>query len=111
MLLTVICTLSFLVRAGLVLFCEIEGQPDDDNWPICERTHVFVLSYYILSEILPSTLLLYILRELPRRNDAASSPASSPAPANATSLANPASAPSTPTPPPTERSPLLATKS
>ena len=107
MLLTVICTLSFLVRAALVLFCEIEGQPDDENWPVCERTHIFVLCYYCLSEIVPSTLLLYILRELPRRNDGIApsphpSPSASPLPANTTTLVDPAASPA-----PTERSPLI----
>ena len=94
--LSIICTTSFLVRAGMVIYWTLQlqlicsrtplkggdgtiaysnigigklfigdGGGDDDNSG-CVRQEPYIFAYYIISEVIPSLLLLYILRELPK---------------------------------------------
>ena len=67
--LTGICTTSFMLRTGMIVmfFVKLEEQKHEDQTLGREGNLVFVVFYYIISEIVPSCLLLYILRELPRR--------------------------------------------
>lgn len=64
---TAICTTAFAIRAVLVAYCAIESQKaslDLLSHPVLDAI------YYILVEILPSTLVLFILRKLPPRRAA-----------------------------------------
>ena len=67
--LTAICTTSFLLRTGMIVmfFVKLEEQKHKESTLGREGNLVFVVFYYIISEVIPSCLLLYILRELPRR--------------------------------------------
>ena len=67
--LTAICTTSFMLRTGMIImfFVKLEKQKHDQHTLGREGNLLFVVFYYIISEVIPSCLLLYILRELPRR--------------------------------------------
>lgn len=57
-----ICTFCFLTRAGMVFYAAFD--PRDGNLDV--MTHPLLnLIYYCLVELLPSALVLYILRKLP----------------------------------------------
>ena len=59
---TTICTFCFIVRSGMVFFAALDprdGSLNVMNHPILN----FV--YYLLVELIPSALVLYILRKLP----------------------------------------------
>ncbi|KAL2343803.1 hypothetical protein Fmac_005088 [Flemingia macrophylla] len=60
---TSICCTCFLIRCVLLAFSAFEEDPDLDvaNHPILN------LMYYLLVEIVPSALVLFILRKLPPR--------------------------------------------
>jgi len=76
--LTVICTTSCLLRGGVLGFCIFDefdirfhlhgdmvvGQHSD---PFCETSMLFMAMYYVMSEVAPSFLLLYVLRDLPKK--------------------------------------------
>ncbi|KAL6199307.1 hypothetical protein ACLB2K_029091 [Fragaria x ananassa] len=63
---TAICFTCFVVRCVMMGFCAFDKAADLDvlNHPVLS------LVYYLLVEILPSSLVLFILRKLPRRNSA-----------------------------------------
>lgn len=66
-LVTAICTTAFAIRAVLVAYCAIQSKKaslDLLSHPVLDAI------YYILVEILPSTLVLFILRKLPPRRAA-----------------------------------------
>jgi len=77
-LLTVICTTSCLLRGGILGFCIFDefdinfrlhgdmvvGQHSE---PFCETSILFMTMYYVMSEVTPSFLLLYVLRDLPKK--------------------------------------------
>ncbi len=67
--LTAICTTSFMLRTGMIImfFVKLEEQKHEDRTLGREGNLIFVVFYYISAEVIPSCLLLYILRELPRR--------------------------------------------
>ncbi len=67
--LTGICTTAFMLRTGMIImfFVDLERERLQNKSPGAEGNILFVIFYYVLSEIIPSCLLLYILRELPRR--------------------------------------------
>ena len=67
--LTGICTTSFMLRTGMIIvfFVKLEEQKHSDATLGREGNLLYVVFYYIFSEVIPSCLLLYILRELPRR--------------------------------------------
>ncbi|KAK9935683.1 hypothetical protein M0R45_022772 [Rubus argutus] len=58
---TTICFTCFLVRCIMMCFCAFDKAADLDvlNHPVLN------LIYYLLVEILPSSLVLFILRKLP----------------------------------------------
>lgn len=59
---TVICTTCFTVRASMLMFSTVNEDIDVND--------AYIMSYYLLAEVLPSALVLFILRKLPppRRN-------------------------------------------
>ncbi|KAL6205570.1 hypothetical protein ACLB2K_022828 [Fragaria x ananassa] len=63
---TAICFTCFVVRCVMMGFCAFDKAADLDvlNHPVLS------LVYYLLVEIFPSSLVLFILRKLPRRNSA-----------------------------------------
>jgi len=66
---TLICTTCFVVRAGLLIFSTFYRAIDVND--------IFIGGYYLVVEILPSALVLFILRKLPpKKNTKTSSTAS-----------------------------------
>lgn len=69
---------QFLSRAGMVIFwtermqllCSQTPANSDSNSTSyevqCDKEAPYIFVYYIISEVIPSLLLLYILRELPK---------------------------------------------
>lgn len=58
---TVICTSCFVLRAALLIFSTVDRAVDVNDW--------FIGGYYLVVEILPSALVLFILRKLPPKKD------------------------------------------
>jgi len=58
---TVICTTCFITRAALLILSTVDRAVDVKDW--------FIGGYYFIVEILPSALVLFILRKLPPRRD------------------------------------------
>jgi len=54
-----ICTSCFLLRVGLLIFSTMTSLEDSQDW--------FVGCYYGLVEVVPSLLVLFILRKLPSK--------------------------------------------
>jgi len=58
---SIICTTCFFVRAGLLIFSTVDRAIDVND--------IFIGCYYLVVEILPSALVLFILRKLPPSRD------------------------------------------
>jgi len=58
---TIICTTCFVTRAGLLIFSTVDRAIDVND--------LFIGGYYFIVEILPSALVLFILRKLPPKRD------------------------------------------
>mmetsp|Transcript_22723 Transcript_22723/g.31649 ORF Transcript_22723/g.31649 Transcript_22723/m.31649 type:complete len:288 (+) Transcript_22723:93-956(+) len=54
---TVICTTCFTIRAAMVIYVIVNTSIDKND--------VYIFLYYLIVEIIPSLLVLYILRKLP----------------------------------------------
>jgi len=61
---TLICTSCFFIRAGLLIFSTVDRAIDVND--------IFIGCYYLGVEILPSALVLFILRKLPPSKDSRS---------------------------------------
>lgn len=66
---TVICTTCFILRAGLLIFSTFDLAMDVNDY--------FIGAYYLSVEVVPSALVLFILRKLPPKKDGAT-PGSTP---------------------------------
>jgi len=58
---TIICTTCFVLRAALLIFSTVDRAMDVND--------LFIGGYYFVVEILPSALVLFILRKLPPKRD------------------------------------------
>jgi len=58
---SVICTTCFTLRAALLIYSTISQKIDARFW--------FVGAYYVVVEVLPSSLVLFILRKLPPKRE------------------------------------------
>jgi len=58
---TLICTTCFILRAALLIFSTVDRAIDVNNF--------FIGGYYFVVEILPSALVLFILRKVPPKKD------------------------------------------
>jgi len=56
---TIICTTCFLVRVALLIYGSLSQNIDARD--------VYIVAYYVVVEVVPSLLVLYILRKLPPR--------------------------------------------
>jgi len=63
---TIICTTCFILRASLLIFSTVDRTIDVNDF--------FIGGYYFVVEILPSTLVLFILRKLPPKRDSTKTP-------------------------------------
>ena len=63
---TLICTTCFITRAGLLIFSTVDVAIDVNEF--------FIGGYYLVVEILPSALVLFILRKIPPRKDHSKGP-------------------------------------
>jgi len=58
---SVVCTSCFTIRTGLLMYSTINQTVDVNDF--------FILTYYLVVEVIPSALVLFILRKLPPKRD------------------------------------------